>query len=35
MEEGTLIGGFGSAIVELFNDNEINIPVYRIGIPMF
>ena len=33
MEEGTLIGGFGSAIVELFNDNEINVPVYRIGIP--
>tara|TARA_A100001388_G_scaffold187218_1_gene140648 strand:- start:181 stop:726 length:546 start_codon:yes stop_codon:yes gene_type:complete len=33
MEEGTLIGGFGSAIVELFNDNEVNIPVFRIGIP--
>ncbi len=33
MEEGTLIGGFGSAIVELFNDKEVNIPVYRIGIP--
>tara|TARA_B100000401_G_scaffold333118_1_gene232311 strand:- start:100 stop:612 length:513 start_codon:yes stop_codon:yes gene_type:complete len=33
MEEGTLIGGFGSAIVELFNDNEISIPVFRIGIP--
>ena len=33
MEEGTLIGGFGSAIVELFNDNELFIPVYRIGIP--
>jgi len=33
MEEGTLIGGFGSAIVELLNDNELNIPVYRIGIP--
>ena len=33
MEEGTLIGGFGSAIVELLNDNEVNIPVYRIGIP--
>ena len=33
MEEGTLIGGFGSAIVELFNDSEVNIPVYRIGIP--
>ena len=33
MEEGTLIGGFGSAIVELFNDNEVNAPVLRIGIP--
>ena len=33
MEEGTLVGGFGSAIVEMFNDNEINIPVLRIGIP--
>jgi len=33
MEEGTLIGGFGSAIVELLNDDEVNIPVYRIGIP--
>ena len=33
MEEGTLIGGFGSAIVELLNDNEVYIPVYRIGIP--
>ena len=33
MEEGTLVGGFGSAIVELLNDNDINIPVYRIGIP--
>ena len=33
MEEGTLIGGFGSAVIELLNDNEINIPVYRIGIP--
>ena len=33
MEEGTLIGGFGSAIVEMLDDNEITIPVYRIGIP--
>jgi len=33
MEEGTLIGGFGSAIVELLNDNDIHIPVFRIGIP--
>ncbi len=33
MEEGTLLGGFGSAIVELLNDNNINVPVLRIGIP--
>ncbi len=33
MEEGTLVGGFGSAIVEMLNDNEINSPVLRIGIP--
>ena len=33
MEEGTLIGGFGSAIVEMLNDNDINLNVYRIGIP--
>ncbi len=33
MEEGTLVGGFGSAIVEMLNDNEINVPVLRIGIP--
>ena len=33
MEEGTLVGGFGSAIVEMLNDNDINIPVLRIGIP--
>ena len=33
MEEGTLIGGFGSAIVELLNDNDIIYPVLRLGIP--
>ena len=33
MEEGTIIGGFGSAIIELLNDNDIHIPVLRIGIP--
>ena len=33
MEEGTLIGGFGSAIVEMLNDNGIVVPIYRIGIP--
>ena len=33
IEEGTLLGGFGSAIVELLNDNDVNVPVLRIGIP--
>ena len=33
MEEGTLIGGFGSAIIELLNDNDIIFPVLRLGIP--
>ena len=33
MEEGTLLGGFGSSIIELLNDNDIFIPVLRIGIP--
>ncbi|MBK16958.1 MAG: 1-deoxy-D-xylulose-5-phosphate synthase [Prochlorococcus sp. SP3034] len=33
MEEGTLLGGFGSSIVELLNDNDIYVPVLRIGIP--
>jgi len=33
MEEGTLIGGFGSAITESLNDNDIHIPVLRLGIP--
>ena len=33
MEEGTLLGGFGSAVVESLSDNEILVPTYRIGIP--
>jgi len=33
MEEGTLIGGFGSAVIELLNDYDIIYPVLRIGIP--
>ena len=33
IEEGTIIGGFGSAIVELLNDYDIHIPVLRLGIP--
>jgi len=33
MEEGTLLGGFGSAVVESLNDNDILVPTLRIGIP--
>ncbi len=33
MEEGTLLGGFGSAVIESFNDNDIFVPTLRIGIP--
>ncbi len=33
MEEGTLLGGFGSAVVESLSDNEILVPTLRIGIP--
>jgi 1-deoxy-D-xylulose-5-phosphate synthase len=33
MEEGTLLGGFGAAVLESLNDQDINVPVLRIGIP--
>jgi 1-deoxy-D-xylulose-5-phosphate synthase len=33
IEENVLQGGFGSAILELFSDAGINVPVKRIGIP--
>jgi 1-deoxy-D-xylulose-5-phosphate synthase len=33
MEEGTLSGGFGAAVLESLNDHDINVPVLRIGIP--
>jgi len=33
MEEGTLAGGFGSAVVEALNDQEVLVPVLRLGIP--
>jgi 1-deoxy-D-xylulose-5-phosphate synthase len=33
LEEGTINGGFGSAVVELLNDNKINANVKRIGVP--
>ncbi len=33
MEEGTLLGGFGSAVVESFVDQDLQVPTLRIGIP--
>jgi 1-deoxy-D-xylulose-5-phosphate synthase len=33
MEEGALAGGFGGAVVETLNDNDVLVPVLRIGIP--
>lgn len=33
LEEGCLIGGFGSAIAEALLDNGVMVPVTRIGVP--
>ena len=33
VEEGTLSGGFGSAVLELLAEEGINLPVLRIGLP--
>ena len=33
MEEGALAGGFGAAVLESLNDQDICVPVLRIGIP--
>ena len=33
MEEGALPGGFGAAVVEALNDQEVLVPVLRLGIP--
>ncbi|MBI4452744.1 1-deoxy-D-xylulose-5-phosphate synthase [Candidatus Woesearchaeota archaeon] len=33
IEEGTINGGFGSAVLELFEDNGIKANVKRIGVP--
>jgi 1-deoxy-D-xylulose-5-phosphate synthase len=33
LEEHSLDGGFGSAVVELFNDRRIRTSVERIGCP--
>ena len=33
MEEGSLAGGFGAAVVETLSDHDVLVPVLRIGIP--
>ena len=33
MEEGCLAGGFGAAVLEAFQDNDLLVPFLRIGIP--
>ncbi|MDI6731473.1 MAG: 1-deoxy-D-xylulose-5-phosphate synthase [Candidatus Margulisbacteria bacterium] len=33
VEEGVLEGGFGSAVAELLIDEEITLPIQRIGLP--
>ena len=33
IEEQTLSGGFGSTILEGMSDNNVNIPLLRIGLP--
>ncbi|MFE4107709.1 1-deoxy-D-xylulose-5-phosphate synthase [Almyronema epifaneia] len=33
MEEGCLMGGFGSAVAEVLLDAQVNVPVLRLGVP--
>ncbi|MBD2185935.1 1-deoxy-D-xylulose-5-phosphate synthase [Aerosakkonema funiforme] len=33
LEEGCIMGGFGSAVVESLMDNDVVVPVKRIGVP--
>ncbi len=33
LEEGTVIGGFGTAVVEALMDAQIMVPVTRLGVP--
>jgi 1-deoxy-D-xylulose-5-phosphate synthase len=33
LEEGCLIGGFGSGVIEALMDQNVVVPVMRIGIP--
>lgn len=33
IEDGTIVGGFGSAVIEFFSDNNYNTNVERLGVP--
>jgi 1-deoxy-D-xylulose-5-phosphate synthase len=33
MEEGCIMGGFGSAVAEALLDNNITVPLQRLGVP--
>jgi 1-deoxy-D-xylulose-5-phosphate synthase len=33
LEEGCLMGGFGSAVAEAFADNDVFVPLKRFGVP--
>jgi 1-deoxy-D-xylulose-5-phosphate synthase len=33
LEEGCLMGGFGSAVTEALSDNNVLVPVKRFGVP--
>lgn len=33
IEDGSLMGGFGSAVAEWLADNSVNIPLKRLGLP--
>ena len=33
VEDGTIIGGFGSTIIEFMNDNQYKARIIRLGIP--
>ncbi len=33
LEEGCIMGGFGSAAIEAFMDNDVVVPVKRLGVP--
>ncbi|MEL6331600.1 MAG: 1-deoxy-D-xylulose-5-phosphate synthase [Cyanobacteria bacterium J06633_23] len=32
-EEGCLMGGFGSAVAEALLDRDVNVPIFRLGVP--